>query len=236
MLATALAIVAALAAFSSGTAQAQSAPAVPLFAGWNNVAYQGIPLPLPDALNNVRGTVPTVWKLDAPSQQWQVWSANIPASLSSLSSVSPGDVLFVHAASAITWMQPLTPPPPAPTSQPTLWEITFSRTTILFNFEESITFDENGLGTVTNTQGTAAAVLVNVGSLAGVDATLDTNGFFASATPDTRSGCTSCFHYTIVVRAPDGSSITLNTDGAGVSGALQRLVNQLTAILITSLP
>ncbi len=251
LLLLALATAAALAIFvgwaltRADAAQAQEdGPVVQLYAGWNNVAYQGIALPLPAALGDAHEDVPVVWQFHAPTQAWNLWSLELPPTLRSVTALEPGGVYFLLSLRERAWSQPLTPPPPPP-PQPepepkpapaaALWQITFTRTTVLFALEETIAFDETGQGTV-QADGVSAATTVEATPLASVDEILRGNDFFAAWPANTRSGCVSCFRYAIAITPPTGAAIHLETDDLGLSGQLFQLVNQLTSILITRLP
>ena len=237
-----LALTVALAAFllaAGGPARAQdeAEPTVQLYAGWNNVLYQGIALPLPDALGDAHSDVSLVWQFDAPSQTWRLWSADLTPSLNSLAALYPGAVVFLRSRVERLWTQPLRPPPePAQPTVAGLWEVSFTRTTVLFDLQETIRFDETGAGTVTTAQGESSATSVAGASLMAVDQDLRSLNFFRAWPPDTRSGCLSCFRFSIAIRAPDGTRIALETDGAGTTSDLLELVNQLTGILLAALP
>ena len=59
---------------------------------------------------------------------------------------------------------------------------------------------------------------------------LSANDYFRGYPSD--SGCGSCFHDRLTVRAPSGGGATIETDGLGLSGALMQTVDQLVAALI----
>lgn len=111
----------------SGIALAQTAPAadstaalvapVRLFAGWNDVLYQGITLPVEQALSGAVASVPVIWEFDAASQRWNVWAAAAPAVAHSLTHLQPGGVYFLQATRATFWLPPLVAPP-APPAEP----------------------------------------------------------------------------------------------------------------------
>ena len=261
-----LAMLAGPAALLPGRATAQApSPAlvapVRLFAGWNDVVYQGIPLPVGQALGSVADAVPVVWEFDASSQRWNVWAAGAPAAARSLGYLQPGGLYFLRATRATFWMPPRTPPPPvvaedappatddatadnAPatdgalsddTTEPGLWEVRFTRTTPLFALQDSLRFDETGSGVVATLNAPDRAVLLPAALLASVAATLTANDFLQQHPLDVRSGCGSCFHYALTVRAADGRTVTIQADDVGLSGALLTTVNQLVAALLDSL-
>jgi hypothetical protein len=236
---------------SSVEAQSAEGPSVRLYPGWNNVRYEGITLPTEQALGNAAASVSVVWQLDAASQSWLLWSQSLPTSLLTLPTLGPGGIYFVLSSDDRMWTQPLTAPPvvpvlpegppvadPPPDPAPAigLWEVRFTRTTVLFTLEEVVAFDENGQGTVSATGGSPSAVTIGAGSVATVEAILESNAFFRDGPLNTRSGCTSCFRYAIEIQDPSGDTVTLLTDGAGASGAQRSLVDQLTSILLGVLP
>ena len=232
-----------------GPASAQTpAPTVTaLFAGWNNVVYQGIALPLPDALNDARGDVSVIWQLEASSQTWRVWSEALPAAAVSLPALEPGGVYFLFSQQARLWTQPLTAPaappaPPAPPEEPPpqeappvaeLWQIQFTRTAAILGLEQTLTFDESGAG---SGPGDTQPVTVDAGSRATVGAILEANEFFVGAAPEDLSGCVNCFHYTLTIRNWAGDVVTIMTDDLRLRGALLTLVDELTRILLAALP
>jgi hypothetical protein len=233
-------------------AQQSSDTAVQLYRGWNNVRYEGIVLPTEQALGDAADAVSVVWRLDAPSQTWLAWSRALPASLLTLPTLGPGGIYFVLSSEERVWHQPLAPPSVAPLAPPVtspiadppadpapslgLWEVRFTRTTVLFALEEVVVFDANGEGTVSTLGGEPSAVTIATGSVASIGTILEANGFFGAGPLNTRSGCTSCFRYAIEIRDPAGSTVTLLTDGAGASGAQRTLVDQLTSVLLGVLP
>ena len=254
VIAVAVAVVGASAAPHGPAVGAQSAEgvSVQLYPGWNNVRYGGIVLPTGLALGDAASSVSVVWQLDAPSQSWLLWSRELPASLLTLPTLGPGGIYFVLSSDELVWNQPLTPPPVAPLPPPVtsppddpspdpapalgLWEVSFTRTTVLFALEEVVVFDANGQGTVSTASGPPTAVTIAAGSVASVGTILEDSGFFQAGPLNTRSGCTSCFRYAIEIRDPTGGTVTLLTDGAGATGAQRTLVDQLTSVLLGVLP
>jgi hypothetical protein len=79
------------------------------------------------------------------------------------------------------------------------------------------------------------SVAIDPGRLAQIAQALTDAGFLQQHLPDARSGYVSCFHYTVSIRSPDGSSVAIETDGLGMTGELLRTVDQLVAALIEAL-
>ena len=214
--------------------------------------YEGITLPTEQALGDAAGSVSVVWQLDAASQSWLLWSQSLPAALLTLPTLGPGGIYFVlssddpdvdatadGATGSRRYRQwPRRWPIRNRIRRPAngLWDVRFTRTTVLFTLEEVVAFDGNGQGTVSSTGGSLSAVTIAAGSVATVEAILESNGFFRDGPLNTRSGCTSCFRYAIEIQDPSGGTVTLLTDGAGASGAQRSLVDQLTSILLGVLP
>ena len=214
-------------------------PIQELFPGWNVVLYGGVGMETPLALNDVRPLVESVWEFHARSQSWTMWSPALPGELTSLQRLERGRIYFVRSLGAGSWTYPLVAPDPQPEPEPEPptppgeWRLTFSRTTVLFALEESITIGESGAGESTK-DGETAAFTVDAVSLIQVGGLLESNGFFGDWPDDTESGCTSCFHYTLAITSPAGATVTLASDGVGASGDLLALINGLTAILLTA--
>ncbi len=248
-----IAVLAALPLAFAGGAQPASAqegeePTVLLYAGWNNVLYQGIPLPLPEALGDAAGDVSIVWEFDAAAQTWRLWSVDLPEALRTLSVLQPGGIYFLLSQTQRIWTQPLSAPPPAPTVEPPepepepeppaasgLWSLSFSRTTVLFTLNETIRFDESGQGIVASGQNAEEPMTVNAAQLAAIDQIMRGADFFAGWPAESRSGCTSCFRYSLTISAPSGASVSLETDDLGMSGDLFALIDRLTSVLIVAL-
>ena len=256
----ALAALAGPLALLPGRATAQAQPPalvvpVRLFAGWNDVFYEGVTLPVEQALGSVADAVPVVWEFDASRQRWNVWSASAPAVARSLSFLQTGGLYFLRSTRATFWLPPLTPPAaaaadPAPGSadagadgdeagsvpaQAGLWEVSFTRTTPLFALQDGLSFDDSGRGVVETLGAPARDVVLDADRLAGIARILEASDFLQQHPQDARSGCVSCFHYEVAVRAPDGDRVTILTDGVGLSGALLTMVDQLVAALIAAL-
>lgn len=248
-----IAVLAVLPVVFAGVAQPARAqeggePTVLLYEGWNNVLYQGIPLPLPDALGDAAGDVSIVWQFDAAAQTWRLWSVDLPEALQTLTVLQPSGIYFLFAQTQRTWTQPLTAPPPAPPVEPPepepapeppaasgLWSISFTRTTVLFTLNETIRFDESGQGIVASGQNAEEAMTVDAAQLAAIDQILRDADFFVGWPADSRSGCTSCFRHSLTITAPSGTSVSLETDDLGMSGDLFALIDRLTRVLIGAL-
>lgn len=212
-------------------------PPVLLFEGWNNVAYQGLTLPLPDALNDARGHVTTVWQHVAPTQEWRVWQEGLPPGVASLAQLETGGVYFVRSTVGGVWMQPLLPPtilpdPPEPEAPAAAWELTFSRSASALGLAQTVHFDASGAGGASEGGGAEQPLSVEVAALAGIDGLLHANDFFRTWPASAVTGCGGCFLYAIAIREPGGGQITLQADDFGLTGALFTLVEQLSAILI----
>ncbi len=220
-------------------AQEPPEPQVQLYAGWNNVLYQGIALTLPDALNDARSEITTVWRFVAQTQAWQVWQDGLPASVASLDGLEPAGVYFVFSRSARVWTQPLSPPealpPPAepePEPDPVPWAVTFTRSTAVFGLVQTIQFDESGQGTGSRNGGSPQPISVSRAAVAAIDQMLTDNDFFREEPTNSVSGCGNCFRYSITISDRSGGVVVLESDDVGLSGALFALVEQLSAILI----
>ena len=234
------ALIAVAAPSASTQAQGGNEPEVLLYPGWNNLLYQGIALPLPDALNDARESVTTVWQFVAPSQEWRVWRAELPEAVLSLPGLEPGGIYFLFSNTTRAWTQPLTPPPaPPPPPEPPapqLWAITFTRSASIFGLEQRIQFDEAGVGTAQRSGDPEQPLTVGATARAAIESLLDANGFFAAHAPNTATGCVNCFAYRIEIRDRAGSVLVLETDDGGLNGdpALFALVDQVSAILIAA--
>lgn len=226
-----------------GWAQEPNTPStqeVRLFSGWNNISYQGITLPLPDALNDARSHVKTIWQHVAETQEWKVWQEGLPPSIISLKQLQAGGIYFVQATESVVWTQPLTPPvtppnlpePIAPTME---WDLVFTRTANAFGLTQTLHFNATGIGSISESNNAEQEATVGTESLAVTDKLLRENNFFNSwpATPVT--GCGSCFLYEITIQNPNGEKVTVHVDDFGLTGALFLLVEQLSAILISKL-
>ena len=218
------------------TTEPPVAPQVQLFKGWNNVPYTGLSLPLPDALNDARGHVTTVWQHVAQTQEWRVWQEGLPPAVASLMMMETGGVYFVQSTTGGMWTHPLAPPtelpaPPTPEVPPAEWELTFSRSADAFGLAQTLSFDATGSGAAGNS-GAEQALNVNAAALAAVDGLLRANGFFGAWPTSTVTGCGGCFLYEITIHGPSGGVTTLQADDLGLTGALFTLVEQLSAILI----
>ena len=180
-----------------------------------------------------------VWEFDAASQGWRLWSPALPQTLQALQALEPGGIYFLLASRATFWVAPRTPPPAAPAAaageQAQSWQLTFTRTTPLFDLDDRLIIDASGGGIVQSLNAGTRAVTVDAPRLALIASLLSANDYFRGYPSDSRSGCVSCFHYRLTVRAPSGGSNTLQTDGLGLSGALMQTVDQLVAALIAGL-
>ena len=223
------------------SAQTPTPTVTVLFAGWNNVVYQGVSLPLPDALNDARDDVSIIWQLEASSQTWRVWATALPTVAVTLPGLEPGGVYFLFSHQARLWTQPLTAPaapslpPPDPPPSAGLWQVQFTRTASILGLEQTLTFDERGAGSAGSGPGGSQPVTVAAGSRATVGAILTANDFFAGATAEDLSGCVNCFHYTLAIRDRSGNVITVQTDDLRLSGALFTLVEEMTRVLLAAL-
>lgn len=243
------------------SAGAQTPASVQLYSGWNIVLYDGLALPPELALNDAYPMVDSVWEFKAVSQTWTVWGRDLPPRLLSLTTLEPGGIYFLKSEGEVMWSHPLTPPPPpgtapadtgpadpgtsgdtpgdpgaepAPTPVTGMWRVAFTRDTVLFEFEDRLEVGEDGSATATKGGGETQAFTLDAGTLGQIDAILEGEGYFAAWPTDTRSGCASCFRYAVTITTPDGATVELLTDGAGVSGALLELVDALTAAVIAA--
>ena len=237
----------------AASAQTPTPTVTALFAGWNNVVYQGVSLPLPDALNDARDDISIIWQLEASSQTWRVWATALPTVAVTLPELEPGGVYFLFSRQARLWTQPLIAPaapslpppdpqpdpPPDPPPSAGLWQIQFTRTASILGLEQTLTFDESGAGSAGSAgsgPGGSQPVTVTSGSRETVRAILTANDFFAGATAEDLSGCVNCFRYTLAIRDRTGNVITVQTDDLRLSGALFTLVEELTRILLRRCP
>ena len=80
-------------------------PGVDLEVGWNNVPYEGEPLPVEEALGSVAPAIEGVWGWRAAEA---VWLVSIPgdARLSSLRALETGAAYWLRSSAALRWDQP----------------------------------------------------------------------------------------------------------------------------------
>lgn len=253
--------VAAVAALIAGIvaprgAGAQTPASVQLYNGWNIVMYDGLALPPELALNDAYAMVDSVWEFKAVSQTWAVWGKDLPPRLLSLTTLEPHGIYFLKSEAEVVWSHPLTPPAPPSvepgegasdaggdaggetanggTAAPGTWQLSFTRDTVLFEFEDRLEVAEDGSASATKGGGETQSFVLDAGTLEQIDAILEGEGYFAGWPADTRSGCASCFRYAVTITTPDGAVVELLTDGAGVSGKLLELIDALTAAVIAS--
>ncbi|MCY3887410.1 MAG: hypothetical protein OXG19_06860 [Chloroflexi bacterium] len=213
-----------------------SAPVVQLFAGWNHVPYMGLTLPLPDALNDARPHVTTVWQYDAAIQKWHHWREGLPPQVASLAQLERGGVYFVFATQGALWTQPLAPPSssPEPGSRPGAWEVVFTRSVDALGLSQTARFDATGSGAMSQAGGAEHAFTADSTALATVDRLLRDNDFYRSWPGSAVTGCPGCSLWEITIRDPNGGQIALQADDFGLSGALFTLVEELYAILLAA--
>ena len=87
-------------------AQVPAATSVNLFVGANLVVYNGAAGPVDLALADVASDVSTVWRFEAPTQAWQLWTALLPPALRGFSTLESGRPYFIIARQAVTWTFP----------------------------------------------------------------------------------------------------------------------------------
>ena len=104
---TALAVITLLAFNPTPSAEASHEDAgVDLVAGANLITYNGVTLPVTTALNNIDAITIAVWRFDAPTQEWQAWTAALPESLRGFSELEHGRAYFLITNAAALWQFP----------------------------------------------------------------------------------------------------------------------------------
>ena len=218
--------------------QSLSSPSVvQLFAGWNNVPYMGLTLPLPDALSNVRPHVTIIWQYVAATQEWRGWREGLPLRSASLVQLEKSSVYFMYSTQGGLWTQPLVAPLPGssePESPSGTWEVVFNRSVAEFGLSQTVRFDAIGTGAISHAGGVEQAFTVSSTALATVDRLMRANDFYRSWPASAVTGCSGCSLWEITIRDPGGEQIALQADDWGLSGALFVLVEQLYAILLTA--
>ena len=217
--------------------QSLSSPsAVQLFAGWNNVPYMGLTLPLPDALSDARPHVTIIWQYVAATQEWRGWREGVPLRSASLVQLERGSAYFMYSTQGGLWTQPLAPPSssPQPGSLPGAWEVVLNRSVETFGLSQSVRFDATGSGVMSQAGGAERAFTVDSTALATVDRLLRDNDFYRNWPGSAVTGCPGCSLWEITIRDPNGGQIVLQADDFGLSGTLLALVDQLYAILLAA--
>ena len=213
-----------------------SSSVVQLFAGWNNVPYMGLTLPLPDALSDVRPHVTIIWQYVAATQEWRGWREGVPLRSASLVQLERGRAYFMYSTQSGLWTQPLAPlpGPSEPESPPGTWEVVFNRSVAEFGLSQTVRFDAIGTGAISHAGGAEQAFTVGSTALATVDQLLRDNDFYHNWPGSAVTGCGSCYLFAITIHDPSGGQVTLQADDWGLSGALTALVEQLSAILLAA--
>ena len=87
------------------TTHAQNDGVLQLDPEWNNVAYDGDPLPIEQALNDALGITDTVWVWRSLPKLWDSWTQGALDLLNSLSTLDRGDVVWMRTSEAGLWTQ-----------------------------------------------------------------------------------------------------------------------------------
>ena len=100
---------------------------VSLHAGGNPVAYLRTTAPIAPLLQSA-ATITAVWRFDAPSQSWRIWSPTLPAALQGFHEFIPGEVYWIVSAndSSLSFDRDVAPPPPPPPPPPAGTGIVFT--------------------------------------------------------------------------------------------------------------
>ncbi|MCK9517622.1 MAG: hypothetical protein M0R74_01140 [Dehalococcoidia bacterium] len=72
--------------------------ATPVIKGWNNVPYFGGTAPPSEALASINGQYQAVFHWDAGTQQYLVYSPNVPDYVNSLRQINTGDAIWVNVS------------------------------------------------------------------------------------------------------------------------------------------
>lgn len=94
--AVALPVLAAVAAASAIIAGGTGASAAQLLRGWNNIAYFGESAPPAQALAPLTGEYTAVYRWDPATQSYQLYAPGVPGFVNTLSTINPGDAIWVH--------------------------------------------------------------------------------------------------------------------------------------------
>ena len=86
------AVAVALAVLAGGT----GASAAQLLRGWNNIAYFGASAPPAQALAPLTGEYTAVYRWDPATQSYQLYAPGVPGFVNTLSTINPGDAIWVH--------------------------------------------------------------------------------------------------------------------------------------------
>lgn len=70
--------------------------AAQLLRGWNNVSYLGSAAPPSEALSGISGQYSAVYKWDPVAQDYQLYAPGVPGFVNTLTTVNPGDAIWVH--------------------------------------------------------------------------------------------------------------------------------------------
>jgi len=87
---------------------ADTAPTVALFAGWNNVAYEGAPKDVATALGNILWETLSIWHWDSSAQTWHyaiVDGGEVLIDTFPAGEVQTGWIVWVNVTADITWQQ-----------------------------------------------------------------------------------------------------------------------------------
>lgn len=78
----------------------QDAHAVQLLSGWNNVSYLGSSATPSEALSGISGQYSAVYRWDSAAQSYQLFAPGVPGFVNTLTTVNPGDAIWVHYSQA----------------------------------------------------------------------------------------------------------------------------------------
>ena len=76
-----------------------------LFVGWNQVPYNGATRVVDQALGNCLQSVSAVFLLNPATQSYSWWFKGASVGVNTLTSLSPGQILWVLATASCAWQQ-----------------------------------------------------------------------------------------------------------------------------------
>lgn len=75
---------------------------VPLYTGWNNIAYLGQTQPVAQAMASIQGKYTIVFHYVNIDKSWQSYSPNLPAFASNLTNLEYGQAYWIYATEGCT--------------------------------------------------------------------------------------------------------------------------------------
>ncbi len=94
--ALAVPVVAAAVALAALLGTGQGAGAAQLLRGWNNISYFGASAPPAQALAALTGEYTAVYRWDPAAQAYQLYAPGVPGFVNTLTTINPGDAIWVH--------------------------------------------------------------------------------------------------------------------------------------------